>query len=213
MSDTQQTPAPTQGGKRLAKEGTAPKDSSPKDSAQLTGLSGNLFACLQTLVYALLALILLFTFLGRIITVIGPSMEPTLQNGEVLLLQHLGYTPKNGDIVVLTKDFAEVKDPYVKRVIATGGQPLEIDYNSGLIYVDGLPLDEPYIKEAMVALPYPRDTHFVVVPEGTVFVMGDNRNISNDSRHVELGAVDERYILGKAFFVLFPFHSFGGIKP
>ncbi len=184
----------------------------PKAARRARALRQTLFSALQTLLFTLLALILLFTFLSRIITVVGASMQPSLQEGEILLLQRVGWAPQQGDIVVLTKPFGSVDHPYVKRVMATGGQTLEIDYEAGLVYVDGQRQEEPYLGERMEALAYPRDTTYIEVPQGHVFVMGDNRNHSDDSRNVELLAVDERYILGKACFVLFPPEQFGPVK-
>ena len=168
----------------------------------------DLFFWLQALVAALVALILLFTFMGRIIGVSGDSMYPTLHNGDMLLLQSMGYEPKQGDVVVLTKAFRDVTGPIVKRVIAVGGQTVDIDYAAGTVTVDGQVLDEPYINEAMVPPSYENQTH-VEVPEGSIFVMGDNRNHSSDSRDITLGVVDERYVLGRAVCVLLPFQHFG----
>ena len=174
--------------------------------------SGDLFSWLQALVFALLLLIIGFTFFGRIISVNGYSMVPTLQDKDMLLLQCVGYEPKQGDIVVLTKEFDTTTDPIVKRIIATGGQTVEINYAENLVYVDGVPLDEPYIKEPMHGpVSSMEDTVYCQVPPGHVFVMGDNRNGSSDSRHRSLGAVDERYILGRAFFVLLPFGHAGSL--
>ncbi|MCD8375830.1 MAG: signal peptidase I [Oscillospiraceae bacterium] len=168
----------------------------------------SLFFWLQALSFALVALILIFTFVGRIITVDGPSMQPTLQNGDILLLQSAFYTPKQGDVVVLTKDFADYTDrPIVKRVIAVGGQTVRIDYEEDTVYVDGAALDEPYILESDMLPAFTIEE--ITVPEGCVFVMGDNRNNSTDSRFVDLGAIDERYILGRVVMVLFPFSNFG----
>ena len=175
-------------------------------------LAGDLFSWLQALVFALLILILCFTFFGRIISVDGYSMTPTLQNRDMLLLQCVGYTPKQGDIVVLTKEFASVTDPIVKRIIATGGQTVQINYAENRVYVDGVPLEEPYIKEPMQGPNSSmEDTVYCEVPPGHVFVMGDNRNGSSDSRHRDLGPVDERYILGRAFFVVLPFGHAGPV--
>lgn len=175
-------------------------------------LSGDLFSWLQALVFALLLLIVGFTFFGRIISVDGYSMTPTLQNRDMLLLQCVGYEPKQGDIVVLTKEFAGVTSPIVKRIIATGGQTVEINYAENRVYVDNVPLDEPYIKEPMQGPNSSmEDTVYCQVPPGHVFVMGDNRNGSSDSRHRDLGPVDERYILGRAFFVLLPFGHAGPV--
>ena len=176
----------------------------------LRTITNDLYAWLQALVFALLILILGFTFLGRIISVDGYSMTPTLQDRDMLLLQCAGYEPKQGDIVVLTKQFGSVTGPIVKRIIALGGQTVEIDYAANTVFVDGVALDEPYIKEPMQGPNSSmEDTVYCEVPEGHVFVMGDNRNGSSDSRHRDLGPVDERYILGKALFVVLPFTHAG----
>ena len=181
-----------------------------------SGLKVNLFYWLQALVVALVALTVVFTFFGRIVVVVGQSMEPTLSNGELLIIQSVGYEPQQGDIVVLNKYTSSVLDgdAIVKRCIATEGQTVEIDYVTGTVTVDGVVLDEPYIKEAM------RDPGLVnsnmtitsvTVPEGSIFVLGDNRNNSTDSRHVQVGTIDERYVLGKAVLVLFPLDRIGPI--
>ena len=173
----------------------------------------DLYYWLQALVFALVSLILIFTFLGRVIGVDGNSMYPTLHHRDMLLLQSVGYTPRQGDIVVLTKKFATVTQPIVKRVIATGGQTVSIDYNAGTVRVDGTALEEPYINERMR---YP-DSQWetitdVTVPEGSIFVMGDNRNHSSDSRDERLGTIDERYVLGRVMFTILPGGLLGGGK-
>ena len=190
----------------LANEKTQEKELEGKDALKV-----DLYFWLQALVMVLTVLILIFTFVGRIIVVDGISMEPTLYHGDLLLLQSVGYTPKQGDVVVLTKEFDAADGPIVKRVIATGGQHVVIDYDAGTVTVDGEVLDEPYINEFMVD-PGMDSIHDVVVPEGSIFVMGDNRNHSSDSRNVTLGAVDERYVLGRALWVFFPFQDFGAIS-
>lgn len=191
----------------LANEKTQEKELEGKEALKV-----DLYFWLQALVMVLVALILIFTFVGRIIGVVGSSMYPTLHDGDLLLLQSIGYTPKQGDVVVLTKEFDASDGPIVKRVIATGGQHVEIDYEAGTVAVDGVVLDEPYINpEEPVTEPcYPNLTS-VDVPEGSIFVMGDNRNHSSDSRDVTLGTVDERYVLGRALWVLMPFQNFGAI--
>lgn len=170
----------------------------------------DLFFWLQALVVALAVMILIFTFVGRIITVDGSSMLPTLHDKDVMILRSIGYHPKQGDIVVLTKDFGHYQDsPIVKRVIAVGGQSVRIDYAESKVYVDGVALDEPYTLDNYLIEPH-SSTYSItemVVPEGSVFVLGDNRNNSSDSRHVELGAIDERYIIGKTVLTL-PIGSF-----
>ena len=189
----------------LANEKTQEKELEGKDALKV-----DLYFWLQALVMVVVALILIFTFVGRIIGVVGSSMYPTLHDGDLLLLQSIGYTPKQGDVVVLTKEFDAADGPIVKRVIATGGQHVVIDYDAGTVTVDGEVLDEPYINEFMVD-PGMDSIHDVVVPEGSIFVMGDNRNHSSDSRNVTLGTVDERYVLGRALWVLLPFQNFGAI--
>ena len=171
-----------------------------------------LFYWLQTLVTAIVCIVLVFTFLGRITRVVGHSMDDTLADGELLAVWSLGYEPEQGDIVVLNKttaDFLE-GEAIVKRVIALEGQTVDIDYDAGTVAVDGQVLDEPYINEAMLCPTYENQTH-IEVPEGSIFVMGDNRNHSSDSRDVTLGTVDERYVLGRAVCVLLPFQNFGMI--
>ena len=164
----------------------------------------------RDLVLCITVVTVLFAFLVRLVNVDGSSMYPTLHHGDMLLLQSVGYEPKQGDVVVLTKAFRDVDGPIVKRVIAVGGQTVDIDYDAGTVAVDGQVLDEPYIHEAMLCPTYENQTH-IEVPEGSIFVMGDNRNHSSDSRDVTLGTVDERYVLGRAVCVLLPFQNFGMI--
>nr|WP_306290285.1 signal peptidase I [Pseudoflavonifractor phocaeensis] len=185
----------------------------PAQEEEDSGFARALYDWLQALAVALVCIILIFVFVGRFIYVDGDSMNPTLWDKDMMVVQTLGYTPAQGDVVVLTKYFANVRGPIVKRVIAVGGQTVDIDYDAGTVTVDGVKLSEPYIKEPMQQ---PFDSRMgnehVVVPEGSVFVMGDNRNNSSDSRFLELGTVDERYVIGRAFFVTLPFGHFGTIE-
>ena len=162
---------------------------------------GEFFDWVQSLVVALLVCVLLFTFITRIVNVSGTSMLDTLHNNDRIVISDLFYTPKQGDIIVLRKtSFSD--EPIVKRVIAVGGQTVDIDFEKGVVYVDGQALEEPYILE-----PTRRRIDFedeTLVPEGCVFVMGDNRNGSTDSRDLRIGCVDERLIIGKALFLLIP---------
>ena len=176
------------------------------------GFASDLFAWLQALTFALLILMVIFTFFGRIIGVDGSSMLPTLTNGDLLFLQCAGYEPEQGDVVVLHKAFSATGEPIVKRVIATGGQSVHIDYSTSTVYVDGEALEEPYLGEPMLqpGSASMQETDWDI-PEGSVFVMGDNRNNSADSRESSLGPVDNDYVLGKALVVLFPFSHFGSI--
>ena len=162
-----------------------------------------LYEWVQALVCSVLAVVLLFTFGVRLIGVDGHSMVPTLQDGDRLLVPNSmlcgGYEP--GDIVVLRKE-SFLPTPIVKRVIATEGQLVDIDFSSGAVFVDGRQLQEEYINERTLA---EEGTVFpLTVPEGSVFVMGDNRNHSNDSRDARLGTVDTRYIIGRAVYLAFP---------
>ena len=176
------------------------------------------FYWLQTLVTAIVCITLIFTFLGRITRVVGHSMDPTLCEGELMLVWSLGYQPKQGDIVIANKTTRECSDllggeAIVKRVIATGGQSVDIDYDNNMVYVDGQPLQEDYILEEMWWPTWNYDmmqTHWDV-PEGSVFLMGDNRNGSTDSRHTAVGTVDNDYLLGKAIFTFFPFDRIGPV--
>ena len=171
---------------------------------------GEWYELLQSFVILLVSVILVFTFLGRVTEVVGTSMVPTLQNGDRLWVSGLGYRPSQGDIVVLTR-FDFMDEALVKRIIAVGGQTVYIDYSQGTVSVDGVVLDEPYLNEKMLEPGY-RNNSTITVPEGDVFVMGDNRNHSMDSRSVELSVVDERCILGRAQLVLFPLSRFGPVK-
>jgi len=161
----------------------------------------DMYDWMQCIVSALLTCVLAFVFVGRVIGVIGSSMEPTLYWGDKLVISNLFYTPEQGDIVVLRKENFK-SDPIVKRVIALGGQTVDIDFEKGIVYVDGVALEEDYTAE-----PTYRQIDFhgpVTVPEGSVFVLGDNRNESSDSREASIGCVDVRYILGKAWFLILP---------
>jgi len=166
-----------------------------------------LYQTLRSLVGIVILIIFLFTFVARVTVVDGESMENTLHDRDIVLTWTLGYTPKQGDVVVLTKEsFRE--QSIIKRVIATEGQTVDIDYNTNTVRVDGVVLEEPYIKEAMRAL-WGENTEHGTVPEGHVFVMGDNRNDSSDSRLPSIGMVDERCVIGRAVLIMLPFGDFG----
>lgn len=176
-----------------------------------------LYEWLQMFLGCVVAAVVLFNCVARLTRVDGSSMDTTLQHGEIMLIWSLGYTPKQGDIVVLNKTSVLLPDwteprAIVKRVIATGGQTVDVDYSTGAVYVDGRPLDEPYLHEEMrrPGAPSMQETHWEV-PEGSIFVMGDNRNYSTDSRDSLLGAIDTDYILGKAILALWPLNRFGAV--
>lgn len=163
---------------------------------------------LQCIVSGIVICILVFTFLFRTVGVVGSSMVPTLEEGDRLIISSLFYKPKYGDIVVLRKEQFK-SEPIIKRVIATEGQTVDIDFEQGLVYVDGVALEEPYVNAPTYEMEDFDEP--VTVPEGCVFVMGDNRNRSTDSRTSSIGCVDERLIIGKAYLRLTPLHKFGGL--
>ena len=174
-----------------------------EDASQKKEEGRDLYEWTQALVCSVLAVVLLFTFVVRLIGVDGHSMVPTLQDGDRLLVLNSLWDSdyEYGDIVVLRKE-SFLEEPIVKRVIATEGQTVDIDFASGSVYVDGELLEEDYINEPTYV---DEGTQFpLTVPEGSIFVMGDNRNHSSDSRSSDLGTVDTRYVIGKAVFLLFP---------
>ena len=174
-----------------------------EDASQKKEEGRDLYEWTQALVCSVLAVVLLFTFVVRLIGVDGHSMVPTLQDGDRLLVLNSLWDSdyEYGDIVVLRKE-SFLEEPIVKRVIATEGQTVDIDFASGSVYVDGELLEEDYINEPTYV---DEGTQFpLTVPEGSIFGMGDNRNHSSDSRSSDLGTVDTRYVIGKAVFLLFP---------
>ncbi len=163
---------------------------------------------LETFCLALSLMVALFLFAFKYVTVDGTSMLNTLENGQKLIITGLTEY-KQGDIVVICKPGEE--KPLVKRIIALGGQTVDIDFDNWTVYVDGVALDEPYVRRiAGVSMRTDGFSGHVVVPEGTVFVMGDNRNGSSDSRSI--GCIDERNILGEVVYRLFPLKTFGKVK-
>ena len=167
------------------------------------------FDWVDALVNALVFVILIFTLGIRVTGVVGGSMEPTLHQGDKLIVSNLFYTPKAGDIVIVSKkSFSD--EPIVKRIIATENQTVDINFVTGVVSVDGVALEEPYIKAPIHS---PGDVQFpVTVPEGHVFLLGDNRNGSTDSRTTQVGMVDEREILGRVILRILPLSGFGGVK-
>lgn len=164
------------------------------------------FDWLGSLFMALVIVLLIMTFCFRIIDVDGKSMEPTLIDSDKVAITDLFYTPHNGDIVIISHA-EEYQKPLVKRVIATAGQDLRLDYDKNEVYVDGEKLDEPYIQGMTVRGDVPEEELNGIVPEGKVFVMGDNRSISLDSRYRQIGFIDEDLIIGKAQLDVIP-HSY-----
>ena len=170
----------------------------------------DMYDWVQCLIVALIICVVFFAFFVRIIDVVGTSMNPTLNNSDKMLVSGLFYKPKVGDVVVFKKDEYNPNKALVKRVIAIEGQEINIDFDRGIVYVDGVALEEDYINELTTT-----KLDFIgpqTVPDGCVFVMGDNRNMSTDSRKSEIGMVDNRLIIGKVYCVIFPLSSFGLVK-
>ncbi|MBD5143338.1 MAG: signal peptidase I [Oscillospiraceae bacterium] len=194
-------------------ENSIEKNFAPNEKKK--SLFNDIIEIIETMLITLFVVVLLISYLTRPVTVDGSSMVPTLQDQDRLVMLRLLYTPKQGDIVVVYNSNGHVLDSdgnvvnsgyglnenIIKRVIATEGQKIDIRVDEGLVYVDDVALDEPYVNEAVRsndgAFSYP-----MTVPEGYVFVMGDNRNHSTDSRSVFVGLVAKEDILGKAYFRL-----------
>lgn len=182
-----------------------------------------LYEYVETFSYALALMVLLFLFVFRYVQVDGDSMKHTLHNEDKLIISNLFYTPKTGDIVVINPEsHIASQKPIIKRVIATEGQTVRIDYENWAVYVDGVKLDEPYIEpmHSEERYKYGEDVSMRIdsnkylseftVGEGKVFVMGDNRNHSKDSRSNEYGEMGENRILGRVVIRISP--DFGFVK-
>lgn len=172
-----------------------------------------LYTWLHDLVFCLAFVTVFFVFCVRLVGVSGPSMTPTLLDGDnVALLSNFFYRDvQAGDVVVMRIPSYDPKQPIVKRVIATEGQQVDIRFDTAQVFVDGVVLEEDYINAMSLpminyadGLQYP-----VTVPEGCLFVLGDNRNHSADSRYGPIGLVDEQYVMGKVLAVVFPWQRIG----
>lgn len=185
------------------------KRSRRKKSKGPSGFILGLYDWVSAFLYAIVFVILVITFCVRMVDVDGSSMMDTLQDHDKVFITGLNYEPQVGDIIVISHG-AELDKTLVKRIIAVGGQTVDIDFETGDVMVDGVVIDEPYIlgstkNKDEVEFP-------LTVDEGKVFVLGDNRPISKDSRYPDVGLIDEENIIGKVQFRIYPFSSFGFVE-
>ncbi len=195
------------------KQGRAPETEKPEENGEAQkgmNFRAELYDWIGCMLVALIICVALFVFCIRIVDVSGTSMLPTLQNGDKMLVSPLFYTPQTWDVVVFRSTTYDPDKAQDKRVIATEGQVINIDFDHGIVYIDGRVIEENYINELTNT-----KLDFIgpkTVPEGCVFVMGDNRNASTDSRKSEIGMVDNRSILGKVYYVIFPISEIGRVS-
>ena len=181
-----------------------------KKTTEKTSAAAELFFWAQALTVALAVLVCCNTFFFRLSGVVGQSMEPTLHQGDQLILQIIVYDqPERGDIIVCYSD--HYGEALVKRVIAVEGDTVDIS-DDGYMVVNGEELYEPYANEPMWESKRGGHNYPVTVLEDHVFAVGDNRNHSSDSRDVLIGQIPEDQVIGKALFRIFPFNKIGGVK-
>ena len=178
---------------------TLVEDASVKNTKKENRGKLSVFEAFEAIIGALVVITIIFTFFFRVFKVDGPSMKPTLHHNDRVIVSTVGYKPQKGDVVVIS-EAADLDEPIVKRVIAVGGDTVDINFTTGVVTVNGT--EEDYSKELTsqqfdIAFP-------ITVPEGTVFVLGDNRPNSLDSRSTRVGCVDERFVVGKVLGRVFP---------
>lgn len=195
-------------------DGIKDKDEAVKKTPKSTN---SIFDWVDAVVVSLVTIIILFTFVFRVVGIKGPSMQNTLFENDRVIISNFLYKPSQGDIVVISRNYLNKAgdndsddSPIIKRVIATEGQKVTIDPSNGRVTVDGVVLDEKYIKDGQTTtwMDGTNEERTVTVEAGKVFVMGDNRGNSLDSRSPKIGQVDTRYILGHAVLRILPISEF-----
>lgn len=177
-----------------------------KASEEKRTISQKLVDLVSIFASSIIAIMLLFTFVFRVVGVSGPSMMNTLIDGDWLLVSAFITEPERGDIVIITQPNSFGNEPIVKRVIAVGGDTIDIDFATATVKVNGEAINEPYLGSPTTndefAWEYP-----LTLKEGQVFVMGDNRQHSTDSRSNDIGLIEEKYILGQVMVRFAPVNS------
>lgn len=181
----------------------------------------NVFDFIDIIGVSVAIVMVIFIFFFRLTTVNGTSMWDTLEDKERLIISNVFYTPKDGDIIVFEQQDGGFKEPLVKRVIATEGQTLYIDFTNWAVFVDGKQIIEPYVTRENKAMDKENylslysgmfdKNGFITIPEGYIFVMGDNRNHSSDSRSQGVGLVRLEDVMGKVLLRVAPLNKFGAV--
>lgn len=187
-------------------------DEAGSASGNVKKIAASVFDVVEMFVICTMVILLVFSYIARLTVVEGTSMEDTLHDKDYLIVQGIGYTPHRGDIVVIHKISApSYPKPIIKRVIAVGGDTVDIDFDTWTVYVNGEAIDEPYTNLESGVL-YSDLKFPLTVDEGKIFVLGDHRNHSSDSRVAQLGQIDERCVVGRAIFRILPFDKIGVIE-
>jgi len=189
-----------------------PQDEAEQKAENTNGkkpLAKTVIEFLSVIATSIVAIMVIFTFCFRIVGVSGPSMMNTLKDGDWLVVSAFTTKPERGDIVIITQPNS-FNEPIVKRVIAVGGDTIDIDFGTGAVKVNGKVIDEPYLGSVTTNAPVEGGWSYpLTIEEGKVFVMGDNRQHSSDSRiRTEIGLIDENYILGQVLFRFSPINEF-----